>query len=178
MKWKDRVIEGFLTQLAERSEWSPIYQNVLDRNGIGVHMAVFNEPFLSAMFDNEKQIESRFSRNRITPYRRVYEGDAILIKRNGGNIEGFFIAGKIEYWTAMRGDSFETLEGLYGMKIASHLDSSFWEHRKGSRFGTLIEVSAIYRLQKFSITKKDRITWSVLKDGHSPQIFNDPRFHD
>ncbi|RBP05022.1 hypothetical protein DFR50_1376 [Roseiarcus fermentans] len=38
---------------------------------VGIHLAIFAEPFLSMVLSGEKTIESRFRRNRCAPYGEI-----------------------------------------------------------------------------------------------------------
>ena len=62
---------------------------------IGIHLAIFAEPFLSMVLSGEKTIESRFSRNRCAPYGEIYDGDIILLKEVAGPICGLALARRI-----------------------------------------------------------------------------------
>ena len=59
---------------------------------IGIHLAIFAEPFLSMVFSGKKTIESRFSRNRCAPYGEISDGDIILLKEVAGPICGLALA--------------------------------------------------------------------------------------
>lgn len=174
MKWKDKLLKEFVCQLRNSNQNFDLLINQISSNeGVGIHLAIFNEPFVSAIFAKNKTIESRFSINRINPFRRIYEGDIVLIKRTSGNVLGFFICGKVEYWIKSKGANFEGLEAKYGKAICTQLEYNFWVNRKESRFGTLMEIRKFHLLMEFNIGKQDRTTWVVLKERNKPSIFND-----
>ncbi len=58
------------------------------RSQIGIHLAIFSEPYMSLVLSGEKTIESRFSRNRCAPYGEIGDGDIILLKEVAGPICG------------------------------------------------------------------------------------------
>ena len=57
-------------------------------SGIGLHLAIFVEPFLGAVIEGRKTIESRFAKNRCAPYLRIGEGDIVFLKKSGGTVLG------------------------------------------------------------------------------------------
>src|SRR5688572_1351393 len=61
-------------------------------SAVGFHVAVFSEPFLTAVLTGEKTIESRFSSVRCAPYGEVAVGDIVLIKRVAGPVCGVAVA--------------------------------------------------------------------------------------
>ena len=172
MKWKDKLLSEFIFQLSNRDRnWDSLISEITSNKGIGIHMAVFNEPFLSAIIEKRKTIESRFSVNRINPFRRIFKDDLVLLKRTAGNIIGFFQCGNIEFWVKSKGANFEKLESKYGNSMCTYLDENFWANRESSRYGTLIEIKDCHLLEGFSISKQDRTTWVVLKERNKLSIF-------
>ncbi len=173
MKWKDKLLKEFIYQLNSSNEdWdSTINQIVRSDGAIGIHIAVFNEPFLSAVIQGKKLVESRFSLIRVNPFRKVYKGDIVLIKKTAGNVLGFFFCGNIEYWVLNSKSSLKELELKYSTAICSNLDPKFWESREHSRYATLIEIQEIHILKSFGIGKKDRTSWTVIKEKYKPLIF-------
>ncbi|WP_026754766.1 hypothetical protein [Sediminibacter sp. Hel_I_10] len=171
MKWKETLINKLIVLFNENDDWKLIKEDVLKNSGIGVHLAIFNEPFLSAILEERKTIESRFSVNRIDPFRKVYEKDIILIKESGGLIMGFFVAGRTEYWINNK-LRLEQIKEKYNDKICASLDENFWQKRATSKYITLIEVKKVFTFNSFNIMKKDRTSWSVIKQANKPTFFN------
>lgn len=174
MKWKDKLLSELIFQLKNSDRnWNTLLSEINSNGGIGIHMAVFNEPFLSAIIEKRKTIESRFSINRISPFRRIYKGDLVILKQTAGNVIGFFLCGNIQFWVKRKGESFEELESKYGKSICTFYDTNFWRNREGSRYGTLIEIEESHLLKSFSISKQDRTSWVILKERNKPSIFHD-----
>ena len=83
MKWKDKLINYIIEELKEDSKWGNTIERVLDDSSLGIHLAIFNEPFLSLVFNGKKKIESRFSINRICPYGKIKKGDNLILSSFG-----------------------------------------------------------------------------------------------
>ena len=50
MKWKSTLIDYIIEQLKDDAKWSNIIEEILIDPSIGIHLAVFNEPFLSLIY--------------------------------------------------------------------------------------------------------------------------------
>src|SRR5437762_5743619 len=57
-------------------------------NSVGVHLAVFIEPYLTFLLEGKKTVESRFSINKHAPFEQVQPGDIIILKRSSGPVCG------------------------------------------------------------------------------------------
>lgn len=173
MKWKDKLISQLTKELKQDSDWKSIYEKVLNKEkGVGVHLAIFNEPYLSLIFEGKKKIESRFSINRISPFGRIKKGDLIVLKKSGGAVMGFFIAGEIEYFNNLDNKILKKIENEYGDLICSNIDKSFWKERTKSNYATLVAVKKIKKISPFHIDKKDRMSWVVLRGNDEFTLFS------
>lgn len=127
---------------------------------IGIHLAIFAEPFLSKVLSAEKTIESRFSRNRCAPYGEISEGDIILLKGVAGPICGLALARRSWCYDL----SIEPLESIrlrFGAGIGA--DSDFWAAREEALYATLIELDAPTAISPVPCDKRDRRGWVVLR---------------
>ena len=139
--------------------WHDRISKLLDgRPGcVGVHLAVFVEPFLGAILDGRKTIESRFALHRCAPYRQVESGDVILLKRSGGPVVGVARSGRSDYFKLRPGDldqiRLEHAEELFA------LDNEFWNSRADKRYATLIGLEDTARIDDMRVEKRDRRAW-------------------
>lgn len=172
MKWKNVLIKHLKNELSKDSSWSSITKKMLDDSEIGIHLAIFNEPFLSLIFTGQKKIESRFSINMISPFRKVSKGDLIVLKESGGLITGVFVAGEVMYFSNLDESGFKKLDKKYGNLICSNYDKQFWKKRENTRYVTLIEVKKVKKLIPFGSEKSDRLAWSVLQKSETANLFN------
>src|SRR5581483_1606315 len=137
MKWKGKLISYIVQQLKDDPKWENIIEKVLIDSTIGVHLAVFNEPFLSLILSGEKKIESRFSINKISPYGKVKKGDVIILKESGGPIKGIFIAGDVWFYHDLDKSLMKSIESQYGDLICSAYDKEFWAQRNRTKYASL-----------------------------------------
>ena len=139
--------------------------NILHQNNLFAtpsarfHLAVFSEPFLSALYSGEKTMESRITRSRIAPWDRLSPGDMVFVKRSSGPVEAVFTAGQV-----LQFDLTQTPLALLQEKYSASLcaDESFWQSKQNCRYALLTQITALIRLTPFSIDKKGMQTWLIL----------------
>jgi hypothetical protein len=170
MKWKESLIEELIKEIKSDKNWNLIVSEIEHRN-IGIHLAIFNEPFLSLIFNGQKEIESRFSIKKISPYRRICSGDLVILKKSGGSVMGAFIAGEVKCFNKLHDDHWEYIENEYGNLICTHHDPEFWNKREMTRYATLIRIKNIMKVTPFKINKKDRSGWSVIHQSEPKDLF-------
>jgi hypothetical protein len=171
MKWKEVIYNNFILQISEKTEWKSIIEKLTIENSIGLHLAIFNEPFLSAVLTGNKTIESRFTTKNIQPFGKVYSGDIILVKESGGKVLGFFIAKNVNYWHRSINNTLFSLKHKYDKGICSNLVNDFWETKRNCKYGTLISIDKFEKINPFSTEKNDRSGWVVIKESKKYSIF-------
>jgi hypothetical protein len=140
------------------------------RTEIGVHLGVFVEPFLDAILEGRKTIESRFGVHRAAPFERVSAGDFILLKKSGGPVVGIAIAGDASYFQ-LDPETLDDIRSRFAAQINAE-DDKFWEERAGKRFATLIEIDTVSKIETLEIDKRDRRGWITYSVGRSPCLAN------
>ena len=131
-----------------------------DVNCSQLHVAIFNEPYLTYILEGKKTVESRFSFVRCAPYEKVFAGDFILLKKAGGPVSGLCRADAAWFYKVDR----KTL-GEIRKEFAERIcpaDPGFWSDREGTLFATLISLTDVRRVQDFKIGKRDRRGWVII----------------
>jgi hypothetical protein len=129
--------------------------------GIGLHLAVFAEPYLSKALCGEKTIESRFSRNRCAPYDAVGYGDILLLKAVGGPICGLARVRRAWFYDLSL-QPLTYIRDTFGEGIGAGED--FWAARCDAAFATLIELTDPIAIDPVACGKRDRRGWVSLRD--------------
>ena len=125
-----------------------------------LHVAIFNEPYLTYILEGKKTVESRFSLVRCAPYERVLAGDFILLKKAGGPVSGFCRVEAAWFYRIDRQTLGEIREN-FAERICP-ADAGFWSEREGAMFGTLISLKDVRRVREFWIGKRDRRGWVTI----------------
>jgi len=127
-----------------------------------IHLAVFVEPYLQYVLDGKKTVESRFSVNRCAPYRRVEDGDVILLKRSGGPVVGLCQVSQV--WSyRLAPESWEEIRQGFTEALCAQ-DPQFWKQRERASFASLMLVRHVVRIQPLHVPKQDRRGWVILQD--------------
>lgn len=127
---------------------------------IGIHVAIFAEPFLSLVLSGRKTIESRFSRNRCAPYGDIEDGDIILVKEVAGPICGVALARRTWCYDLVA-EPIERIKDRFGVGICA--DDAFWESRADALYATLIELDVPAPIAPVRCDKRDRRGWVSLR---------------
>lgn len=127
---------------------------------IGIHLAVFAEPFLSMALSGQKAIESRFSRNRCAPYGEIGDGDIILMKEVAGPICGLALARRTWCYD-LAIEPIDRIRLRFGAGIGA--TDEFWASRVGALYATLIELDAMTSIRPVACNKRDRRGWVALR---------------
>src|SRR5271166_6249805 len=67
---------------------TPFADSLNGHDAVGVHLAVFVEPYLSFLLHGQKTVESRFSINKHAAYEQVGNGDILVLKKSSGPVCG------------------------------------------------------------------------------------------
>lgn len=170
MKWKDKLIKDIIVLLGDNYNNSNIKELILN-NKINIHLAIFSEPYLSLILSGVKTIESRFSINKVIPYRRVFPKDIVLMKKSGGNIIGLFIVKETIYLSNLTENKTEEINNVYGSELCWNIDPEFMLTKRKSKFLTLIKIENVIKLDPIISNKADRMGWAIVKLGYNNTLF-------
>ncbi len=124
------------------------------------HLGIFSEPFLTFMMDGRKTIESRFSKNKIAPFKQITKNDIVFIKKSSGNVIGYLTIKDVLFFD-LSITPIENIKEKYSKELC--VDEKFWEAKRNSNYATLIIIDEVIKLEPFKINKKGMQTWIVLK---------------
>jgi hypothetical protein len=158
-------ISALLERVRDHSFWGSYLSPIFTLgNPVGVHLAVFSEPFLSFVLSGRKTLESRFSRFRIAPFDAVAPGDVILIKAVAGPIRGVALAQRTWFFD-LSSAPIRTLRERFATGICANDD--FWDDKRDAAFATIIELAEPAAIEPLGCDKKDRRGWVTLRSRNS-----------
>jgi len=165
---------SFIQEAESFDKYWKKFEHILERSAeipFGVHLAIFIEPYLSFILEGKKRVESRFSSNRIAPYKKIRPGDLIYLKYSGGPIVGFCEV--IDVW-------FYRLDPSTWLNIRQEFtrelciqDPNFWKEREHASYATLMKLGQVARINPIHISKHDRRGWIVLNPGETNKKLDD-----
>lgn len=126
------------------------------------HLAIMSKGYIEKILSGEKTIESRFSKNRISPFHKVNVGEKVYLQEVGKSVTAMFEVSNVIYFEDLNEKSIEEIRHEYQAKIAA--DDSFWEAKKTSKYGTLIFISNPIKIDPFKVYKNDRSAFKTVHD--------------
>ncbi len=135
--------------------------NELKRGSVRVHIAIMIEPYLEYILEGSKTIETRFSKVKCSPYKKVQEGDYILFKRSGGKVVAVSKVSSVSYYE-INETGIDFIKEKFGKAICP-ANKSFWKERSKARYATLISIDKPETLKPFEVKKRDRRGWVTLE---------------
>ena len=128
---------------------------------VGVHLAIFIEPYLQYIIEGKKTIESRFSVNCIAPFKKIFQGDLILLKKSGGFIVGFCLVKDVWFYH-LNPSTWNKIRNNFESELCIK-DPQFWESKQHTLYATLIKLGEFNAFSPIRFQKKDRRGWVILK---------------
>jgi hypothetical protein len=172
MKWKETISHYFESYIKVSPDTKRYFlKKKLNMETVGIHLAVFNEPFLSLLLRGTKTVESRFSKNKVSPYDRVFNGDIVFVKKSGGPITGYFIVKKAHFYTPLTMRARAEIRKRFSKGICSNAVSDFWSSRSAKKYISLMETSNVKKIPPVIIGKKDRMAWVVIRRADQNVLF-------
>ena len=157
----DVGFDELLQQVAGHTFWLTCLADAAHpRSPVGIHVAIFSEPFLSLVLSGKKTIESRFSKKRCAPYGEIGDGDIILIKEVAGPICGVALARRTWCYDLVT-EPIERIKDRFGHGLCA--DEAFWSSRADALYATLIELDATAAIGPVRCDKRDRRGWVSLR---------------
>jgi len=154
--WKIALLDRLKDECAD----TPFADAFGERYAVGIHLAVFLEPYLTFLFCGQKTVESRFSINRHPPYEQVEAGDILVLKKSSGPVCGICRI-KNAWFYRLDPNTWREIESFASALCMDN--SEFWQKKRGASFATLMQVDSVHRITEFDIDKLDPRSWVVLR---------------
>jgi len=130
-----------------------------------LHLAIFSPGYIDKIFTGRKTLESRFSKIRCEPFGSVEEGDLVLMKKSGGPIVGYFVAGAVTFYEPVSPERLRGIVQRYWDNLA--ITEEFLMARRDSKYLTIIEITKPTRFRFPVVVKKKSLHGWVGLGGES-----------
>jgi len=130
---------------------------------VNYHLVILKKPYLEAIFEGRKRIESRFTMSRREFIDQVGAGDRLFLKRSSGPVCGEATAEEVKRYERLTPEKVFELKRQYNGLILG--DEDYWRERARCRFGVLVWLRDVRRIEPVKIDKKDWRAWVVLRKG-------------
>lgn len=125
------------------------------------HIAILRQPFFNMVLNGEKTIESRWSMNKIAPYKKVSIGDEILLKLTGQPVTAIAKVKDVKYYE-LTPIIVEQIRVKYGKEIGTDKFED-WQSTLKKKYCTLIWLENIKRIPPINVPKSNGAGWIILK---------------
>jgi hypothetical protein len=134
-----------------------------------LHLAIFTPGFIQKIFTGQKTIDARFSKIQCMPFGSIEKGDLVLMKKSGGRIMGYFVAGKVQFYKDLTKNKLVSITEQYKDELA--LTQDFLRSRMNSKYVTLIKITKPTKFRlPVSVKKKNMSGWVCLGGTSQSQI--------
>ena len=125
------------------------------------HLVILKKPYLDAIVDGRKQIESRFTKTRRPAFGRVLAGDKLFLKVSSGPVCATATVTAVKNFEDLTPGQIIEIKQRYNHYIKG--SDEYWLSKMDSRFGFLVWLD-IKPIEPVRIHKKDWRAWVVLTE--------------
>lgn len=134
------------------------------------HLAIMSKGYIEKILEGQKKIESRFSKNKITPYMNISKGDTVYLQETGKMVTAMFRVKDVLFFQDLSPVKIQEIRKKYGDDICA--DDEFWQMKINSQYATLIFIDNPIKITPFKVFKNDRSAFKTTKDVKKDFIFN------
>jgi len=135
-----------------------------------IHLVILKKPYLEAVVDGRKSIESRFTKTKRAPFGQISVGDKLLLKLSSGPVCARAVVGDFETFENLNPEKIDEIKRKYNHHILG--TDEYWESRADCRFGVLVWLKDIKTIKARKINKKDWRAWVILTEKQNFGLFN------
>jgi len=135
------------------------------------HVAIMSsDEWIDKIISGEKTIESRWTKNKISPFERIARGDRIYFKVSGKPVSAVATASEACFYLLTPAKARELLQ-KHCKQIGT--DLSYYEKIKDKKYCTLIKIKEARRITPFGINKKgfgNSVAWLSVENINKIRI--------
>ncbi|MCJ7730622.1 MAG: ASCH domain-containing protein, partial [Sedimentisphaerales bacterium] len=126
------------------------------------HLAILKKPYLDAIIEGRKTIESRFTKTRHPPFGQTAAGDRLFLKLASGPVCAVATAQAVRQFENLTPSKIQQLKTQYNNSILG--ENEYWESKRDCKYGVLIRLADVRRTKPVFINKRDWRAWVVLTE--------------
>ncbi|MDD5064075.1 MAG: ASCH domain-containing protein [Phycisphaerae bacterium] len=126
------------------------------------HLVILKKPYLDAILDGRKLIESRLSAVKPCAFERLLSGDKLFLKQSSGPVCATAKVKAVKNFENLTPRRIIEIKQQYNRHILG--SDEYWRSRRDSRFGFLAWLEEVKSIEPVRINKKDWRAWVVLTE--------------
>jgi ASC-1-like (ASCH) protein len=124
------------------------------------HLVILKQPYLDAILDGRKQIESRFTKTKREPFGRIQPGDKLFLKVSSGPVCAIATVAAVKIFENLTPEKIIKIKQRFNHYILG--GEQYWKSKMDCRFGLLVYLKDVEPIEPVQIRKKDWRAWVVL----------------
>ncbi len=126
------------------------------------HLVILKKPYLEAILDGSKTIESRFTKTKRPHFGRVLPGDKLFLKVSSGPVCAVATVAAVKNFENLTPGQIIKLKQRYNHYIGG--SKRYWRSNADRRFGFLVWLEDVRPIEPVRIGKKDWRAWVILTE--------------
>jgi len=126
------------------------------------HLVILKKPYLEAILEGYKTIESRFGKTRQAYFGQVLAGDKLFLKQSSGPVCATATVAAVKTIENLTPQKIIELKERYNQLIRG--SNEYWRSRADCKFGVLVWLKDVRAIEPVRICKKDWRAWVVLTE--------------
>lgn len=131
-------------------------------NMANCHLVILKKPYLDAILEDRKQIESRFTRTRQHAFGQVLPGDKLFLKESSGPVCATAIVTAVKNFENLTPEKILEIKHRYKNDITGN--DQYWQSKMDCKFALLVWLKDARAIEPVRIHKKDWRAWVVLTE--------------
>ncbi|MEM1446217.1 MAG: ASCH domain-containing protein [Planctomycetota bacterium] len=134
---------------------------------MSIHVAILQKPYLDAVLEGRKTIESRLTKTKREPFEAITTGERLFLKQSGGPFRATALATRVEPFANLTPPDVEWLRQKYQASVGG--DDAYWAEKAGSRFAVFVTLGSIEAISVGpNYATQWMRAWYVLPNSASP----------
>jgi ASC-1-like (ASCH) protein len=134
------------------------------------HLVILKKPYVDAIIEGRKTIETRFSKTRMPAFGQVKPGDRLFLKVSSGPVCATASVAAVKYFENLTKEKILQIKQQYNEDIRGGND--YWQSKLDSKFGFLVWQKDVRPIKPIWISKKDWRAWVVLNEREHFGLFD------
>ena len=134
------------------------------------HLVILKKPYLEAILDGRKTVESRFTKTRREPFGRIQPGDRLFLKVSSGPVCAIATVAAVKKFENLTPEHISEIKQQFNHYIIG--SDEYWQSKADCRFGLLVRLKDVEPIEPVRIHKKDWRAWVVLTEKENFGLLN------
>ena len=136
------------------------------------HLVILKRPYLDAILNGRKTIESRLTKTKCSPFGKVKLGDKLFLKESGRPVCATAAVAAVKYYENLPPTEIIEIKRQYNRQIAG--SEEYWQNKADCPFGFLVWLTDVQPIEPMKIYKKDWRAWVVLTEKQDFGLLKKP----